>query len=72
MPWLHSAPVTDAHRVLADPVIVSEADEVTDELVEAFVRLIPQLSSSSPPTSRAELEEIVGSEAGTLFVARDA
>jgi ribosomal protein S18 acetylase RimI-like enzyme len=55
----------------ADPVDVSEAVEVTDELVEAFVRLIPQLSSSSAPTSRAELVEIVGSEASILFVARD-
>ncbi len=50
---------------------VSEATEVTDELVEAFVLLIPQLSSSSPPTSRQELGAIVESEAGTLFVARD-
>jgi ribosomal protein S18 acetylase RimI-like enzyme len=55
----------------ADPVAISEAAEVTDELVEAFVRLIPQLSSSSAPTSRAELAEIVGSEATVLFVARD-
>ena len=52
-------------------VTVSEATEVTEELVEAFVALIPQLSSSSPPTSRAELVEIVGSETDTLFVARD-
>ncbi len=51
---------------------VSEALEVTDELVEAFVRLIPQLSSSSPPTSRDELAAIVDSEASVLFVARDA
>jgi ribosomal protein S18 acetylase RimI-like enzyme len=53
-------------------VTVSEALEVTDELVEAFVRLIPQLSSSSPPTSRDELAAIVDSEASVLFVARDA
>jgi ribosomal protein S18 acetylase RimI-like enzyme len=52
-------------------VTVSEATEVTDELVEAFVLLIPQLSSSSPPTSRQELTAIVESEADTLFVARD-
>jgi len=52
-------------------VTVSEAREVTDELVEAFVLLIPQLSSSSPPTSRQELTAIVESEADTLFVARD-
>ena len=52
-------------------VTVSEATEVTDELVEAFVALIPQLSSSSPPTSREELGVIVGSEADTLLIARD-
>jgi ribosomal protein S18 acetylase RimI-like enzyme len=61
--------VTDAQQSPA--VTVSEAGEVTDELVDAFVTLIPQLSTSSSPTSRAELEEIVGSEADTLFVARD-
>jgi ribosomal protein S18 acetylase RimI-like enzyme len=61
--------VTDAQQSPA--VTVSEAGEVTDELVDAFATLIPQLSSSSPPTSRADLEAIVGSEADTLFVARD-
>jgi ribosomal protein S18 acetylase RimI-like enzyme len=69
VPWLHSAPVTDDQQ--SATVSVSEATEVTDELVAAFVTLIPQLSTSSPPTSRAVLEEIVGSEADTLFVARD-
>ena len=55
----------------SDAGTVSEATGVTEELVEAFVALIPQLSTSSPPTSRAELEEIVASEADTLLVARD-
>jgi ribosomal protein S18 acetylase RimI-like enzyme len=45
--------------------------EVTDELIEAFVRLVPQLSSSSPPPTRAQLSEIVSSDACTLLVARD-
>jgi len=52
-------------------VSVTEAAEVTDELVEAFVRLIPQLSSSSAPTDRAGLAAIVESAASILFVARD-
>ena len=39
------------------------ATSVTDELVEAFHRLIPQLSSSSPPPGRDELAAIVGSPA---------
>ena len=50
---------------------VHECLAVTDELVDAMQRLIPQLSSSNPPPGRAELEEIVASHATTLFVARD-
>ena len=46
------------------------ATSVTDELVEAFQRLIPQLSSSSPPPRRDELAAIVGSAGCALFVAR--
>jgi ribosomal protein S18 acetylase RimI-like enzyme len=53
------------------PVVIFEATEVTDELVEAFVRLIPQLSSSSAPTGSDELAAITASEASTLFMARD-
>lgn len=52
------------------PVTVEIADEVTDELVDAFVRLTPQLSSSSPPPSREQLAEIVGSAATKLLIAR--
>jgi ribosomal protein S18 acetylase RimI-like enzyme len=47
-------------------------DGVTPELVAAFERLVPQLSSSSPPTSEAHLAEIIASPATVLFVARDA
>ncbi len=52
-------------------VVVEEVLQVTPELVEAFGRLIPQLSSSSPPADRDELAAIVSSDAGFLFVARD-
>ena len=51
-------------------MVVTEIDEVTTELVEAFARLVPQLSSSSPPPDRAALQEIVDS-ASVLFMARD-
>lgn len=51
-------------------VTVEVADEVTDELVEAWVRLTPQLSSSSPPPDREQLAEIVASPATFLLVAR--
>ena len=54
----------------APEIEVQECLAVTDELVEAMQRLIPQLSSSNPPPGRAELEEIVASPATTLFVAR--
>lgn len=51
---------------------IEAVDEVTPEVVEAFERLIPQLSSSNPPPSEAQLEEIVASPATTVLVARDA
>ena len=44
--------------------------EVGDELVAAFERLIPQLSSSAPPPGRDGLEAIVGNPGCALFVAR--
>lgn len=44
---------------------------VTDELVAAFERLIPQLSKSNPPPSPAALQAIVDSPATDLFVAHD-
>ena len=43
---------------------------VDDELLEAFNRLIPQLSSSSRPPTREHLEALVDSEDTVLFVAR--
>jgi len=52
------------------PATVEVATKVTPELVEAFARLIPQLSSSSPPPPAAELAELVASSATTLFLAR--
>ena len=45
--------------------------DVTDELVVAFQRLIPQLSSSSPPPGRDELVDIVQSPSTDLFLATD-
>ena len=50
---------------------IVEVTEVTDRVVEAFERLIPQLSSSNPPPSRAVLGRIVDSEASVLLVAED-
>lgn len=52
-------------------VTIHEVLEVDDELVSAFERLIPQLSSSNPPPSRDVLQAIVSSESSTLLIARD-
>jgi len=43
---------------------------VTDEVVEAFARLVPQLSKTSVPPDRAALDRIVSSPAITLLIAR--
>ena len=51
-------------------VKVEEASAVTDELVAAFARLIPQLSPSAPAPTPDELSAIVTSPATTLLVAR--
>jgi ribosomal protein S18 acetylase RimI-like enzyme len=48
---------------------ITTATEVTDELVAAFTRLIPQLSSSSPPPGHPELAALLGAEGTTVFVA---
>ncbi len=68
------APAADAAangRSTTGGVTVTEATEVTDELVGAFAHLIPQLSSSSPPPGPVELQEIVDSASSILLVARD-
>jgi ribosomal protein S18 acetylase RimI-like enzyme len=59
-----STPATDS------PAEIGTADVVDDELVEAFDRLIPQLSSSSPPPSRQQLEALVSNDDTVLFLAR--
>jgi len=52
-------------------VTVEEVVEVTAEVVAAFERLIPQLSSSNPPPSAEALAALVASEASILLIARD-
>ncbi len=49
---------------------ITPVTELTDEIYEAFQRLIPQLSSVTPPT-RDELSELVLADATTLLVARE-
>ena len=43
--------------------------EVSEELVQAFRKLIPQLSRSNPPPSAERLAEIVASDATVLLIA---
>ena len=45
-------------------------DKVTDELVEAFARLLPQLSRSAPRLGPDELDAVVSNEANTVLVSR--
>jgi hypothetical protein len=51
---------------------VTVATEVTDELVRAFARLIPQLSTTATPPDRKLLSEIISAPANTVLVAKDA
>jgi ribosomal protein S18 acetylase RimI-like enzyme len=53
------------------PVSVTEVHEIDLDVVSAFARLVPQLSSSAPPPTADELAEVVASPATTIFLARD-
>jgi len=56
--------------VIGVSVEIEIATEANNELAEAFARLIPQLSRSSPPPSGIELAEMVASPASDVLVAR--
>jgi ribosomal protein S18 acetylase RimI-like enzyme len=51
-------------------VQVEVLSDVTDEVVEAFGRLIPQLSRSAPQLDAAALAAIVATPASTVLIAR--
>jgi ribosomal protein S18 acetylase RimI-like enzyme len=51
-------------------VDVEVLSEITDEVVAAFGRLLPQLSTSAPPLDAAALSAIVSADASTVLVAR--
>ena len=55
-----------------DPTVtvreLADADDITDAVVDAFARLIPQLSSSSPAPSRDELIAMATADADHLLV----
>ena len=50
---------------------IVQVTQVSDALLSAFARLIPQLSSSSPPLTWDELEQIVSSPGSVVLVAMD-
>lgn len=51
--------------------VIEQADEASDEVHQAIVRLLPFLSKSSPAPSADQVAEIATSPATTLFLARD-
>lgn len=51
-------------------MFIARVTAVTDELVEAFGRLLPQLKLSFPPPSRREMEALVSSSSSILLCAR--
>jgi ribosomal protein S18 acetylase RimI-like enzyme len=53
------------------PIAVDIVRSVDDELVDAFARLVPQLSSSAEVPGSGELDEIIKAASTTLIVARD-
>lgn len=56
---------------VAPMTAVSVVHEVTPELVAAFERLLPQLSTSAPSLTADDLTSIVASEAAHLLIGRD-
>ncbi|MDX2854061.1 GNAT family N-acetyltransferase [Actinacidiphila glaucinigra] len=58
----------DRNRIMSLEVAV--AREADDEMVEAFTRLLPQLSSSAAPPDHESLRRLLAAEANTVLVAR--
>lgn len=61
----------ERHAGTVCAMFIEIVSEISDELVDAMTRLIPQLSSSSPPPDREALHDIVTAPATDLFVATD-
>jgi ribosomal protein S18 acetylase RimI-like enzyme len=52
-------------------VEVEVSESASPELLDAFARLLPQLSRSSPPPDKEELAELVEAPGTKVLVARD-
>jgi ribosomal protein S18 acetylase RimI-like enzyme len=55
-----------------EAIEIIEVTAASDEVVEALRQLVPQLSSSSPPPTLEQVQEMVSSPATVLFIAKDA
>ena len=53
------------------PITIEELHEVTDEVVGAFRRLVPQLSSSAKALDAAAIKDVVSSSAVTVLLAKN-
>lgn len=60
----------EALACCAVSVTIEIAREATDELVQAYADLIPQLSQSSPPPDVGQLALLVADPGSVVFVAR--
>jgi GNAT superfamily N-acetyltransferase len=49
---------------------ITRVTAVSDEIFEAFQRLIPQLTTNVPPPTRADLDALVAFEGSILLIAR--
>ena len=49
---------------------IQKVSQVTDEIYEAILRLVPFLGAHKPLPSRADLDALVESESSTLLIAR--
>ena len=52
-------------------MFIARVSAVTDELINAFERLIPQLKLTVPPPSRRQVDALVSSKSSILLIARD-
>jgi ribosomal protein S18 acetylase RimI-like enzyme len=59
-----------ADRFQGMSVETEAVHEATDELVEAFARLLPQLSSRAEPLDRRAVERLTAASTNTVLVAR--
>jgi GNAT superfamily N-acetyltransferase len=51
-------------------MLIFRVDDITDEIFQAFQRLIPQLTTNVPPPTRAELDALVAFEGSILLAVR--